>query len=139
ASAAKALAEMLRSKNNGDRKAASDALAEMIRTVFTRQKKSQGESGLEALPQDVVDCAEAVVPVVPSTLKDSLAAVRRNGAEALQNSATAFYELIPEVGTGGVFDPDTMPPSGRPWSPAEQARVKEAQDELDKTEKLFAP
>jgi len=137
--AVKALAEMLKSKNVGDRRAASEAQADMVRLIFQASKKTGVQAGVQATDEDVVHCAAAVVPATGACLKDSDVVVRRKGLEALVQAASALRDLMPTTGTGSDQNREQMPPIGRPWTVKEREFVKMAVESLDKKEELFAP
>jgi HEAT repeat protein len=139
APSAAALAQMLQSRDVNDRRAASEALTDMVRTFLQVWKKNRAQSGVEATDEDLIHCADKVVPVTAQCLTDSDPVVRRNGLNAIVQSVTALNDLIPGTSYGGKLAQMRMPPSGRRWAPDEKRTVMEALDLVNTKEALFTP
>jgi HEAT repeat protein len=137
--AVQALQEMLKNKDVNDRRAAAEALAGMIRVVYQAYKKGSVQVGISPNDVDVVACAEAVVPVAGACIRDGDGEVRAMGLDALVQAAGALSQLVPDTTAGQALDRNSMPPSGRPWTPAEKETVKNALSFLEGKEQLLAP
>jgi HEAT repeat protein len=137
--AVKALDRMLQSNNVNDRRAASEALAEMVKIDLQAFKKNRAQTGVEISGDEVLDCANQVVRATPVCLNDKDVVVRRNGLEALFQATTALVDQIPGTGPGADLDREAMPPSGRQWTQFERTRVNLGVEALEKKEKTIAP
>jgi HEAT repeat protein len=93
--AVKALRAMLvDSKLTDDRRAVSEALAEMIRNVFTLKKKGGASIGVLIHRSDVFATIVAIGPAVGICLRDPDAFVRRRGLDSVMQAGSAIFELV---------------------------------------------
>jgi HEAT repeat protein len=139
APAVKALVKMLTSNNVNDRRAASEALGEMVRNVQQAFKKNRAQTGVEVTAEEVIDSTNQVVSATPYCIKDADVVVRRNGLEALVDATTALFDQLPGTTPGAPLYRESLPPSGRAWTIFEKEDVKKAVDTLEKSERMIAP
>jgi HEAT repeat protein len=131
-----ALSDILKnSKNVGNRRAAADALGELVTTIARLEKKSRATQGGGLVNQeDVIRLAGEVVPAAGSCLQDSDVAVRRSGADALLQTANTLMELIPIP-----KDASGMPVAGAVWTPEQKIAVARARAENAQSWNLVLP
>jgi HEAT repeat protein len=134
ASAISALSALLKSPVVEDRRAASEALGELVRNVAQLHKKGSVQTGVDALPPDIMEASARVVGPGGECSKDSDAVVRRNGMEAIYQAAATLQDLVPKPD-----EPTLLPPSTRLWSDAEKRMVQEATQKYQADKALYQP
>lgn len=80
----------------GPRRLAAESLIQMVKVVNHLQRKTRSTSGVEANRQDLLDTVTHVVKLGGAGTRDSDAQVRESCLQALQVSAQAIADLIPE-------------------------------------------
>jgi HEAT repeat protein len=137
--AVKALSQMMQSNNVNDRRAASEAMLEMVKVVMLAFKKSRAQPGAEVTAEEVIQSIQQVITALPAAIQDKDIVVRRNGLDALLEATSALLEQMPNTQAGSPLSRDDMPPSGRLWAPDERLTVKIGEEFLENKEKLIAP
>ncbi|MCI0458128.1 MAG: HEAT repeat domain-containing protein [Gemmataceae bacterium] len=129
-----ALKKMVESDSTEQRRAAAEAMLDMVREITKLQKRGQAQTGVEASPQDVIDVSKEVVSGARAGLTAPDVPVRRTSLATIRQAATTFGELIPEP-----YAPTKFPAPGRPWTEAERkAYLKEA-GTVEGNLKMYAP
>jgi HEAT repeat protein len=94
------LGKLLASREVGERRAAASGLVGLIRVPFqltTGAKSGTGPQRVEADRGDIVASGKLVVPAAAPGLSDSDLQVRRLCAEAIQQSAAALINQVPQL------------------------------------------
>jgi hypothetical protein len=119
APAAEAIKRRIQKDDAPQRRAATDALINLVRTVAQLQK-SQSGGGIKVETGDVIVAAQEVVPVAALALNDPDVYVRRFAQEALLQAVAGINEVLPQP-----FKASDFPAPGRIWSDDE---VKDYQE-----------
>jgi HEAT repeat protein len=137
-----ALTKTLKQDPPAVRRAAAEALADLVSTSVQLRKKGRSQSGQPSVDfkkekELLVALMTEVVPAAGQCQKDSDAIVRRGGLSAIVQVGAAFTDLIldPE-------DATKMPVAGlKPenWSKYDKETVAKARGLLDEEAKLFGP
>jgi HEAT repeat protein len=91
-----ALDSLLQADEVALRRAAADALVNLVRTVY-QLYRGKNVTGVEATRDEVIQLAAAVVPVAGRGVGDADPAVRRLSIEAIQQAAFVLGELVPQL------------------------------------------
>jgi HEAT repeat protein len=134
--AAEVLAEGVRRDQVEERRAAAEAIINMILVPLRINRLGTDRESVEITGQDVIDTCVAMVPVAGLGLdrKETDAQVCRSCAEALQHAATALNYFIPEP-----FLRNKLPPPGRERTELEEKEYQVQVKEVKAERHLVAP
>jgi HEAT repeat protein len=133
--AVSALQELLKSPNVVNQRAAAEALSTLVTTIYQLQRKGKAQTGVEAEKKDVVAVGKEVVGAAGTCLAKSDAQVRRFGADAIYQTATALNNLISSPIEAGI-----LPPRHRDkWTEREKQDVALARKIFEMEAELFQP
>jgi HEAT repeat protein len=130
--ATKALGELLVQGTPGERQAAAEGLAGMMRVLVPLIMNKSSAPIVEVGRTEAIRTAELVTNAVGPGLKQEDPRVRRSCLEALHLAAVLLGEL------GDVL-PRDLPPPGRPPTTGERAKLAEYHREVDRTLMEVAP
>jgi HEAT repeat protein len=123
-----ALAELLASGSTDQRRAAAEAMLNLIVVLGEIVKKVQGEEERRRALDEQVKTDRAAFLAALGGLGDSDSQVRRYSLEALQQAAISLQDRII------IPPPDTLnfpPPERKTWAPEERERAKMYQQEVE--------
>lgn len=101
-----ALAELLQSPNVNQRRAAAEALDNIIKTLAQLAGRTRSAVGVEATRGELVNAAQAVLPVAGKGLADADPVVRRECIEAIEEAASALSRSIDARTIDEIIDAD---------------------------------
>jgi HEAT repeat protein len=123
----------------GSRRQAAAAFGQMVRVVGFLQKRGRTAAGIESTRPEVIEVAEAAAAGASYGLADPDPLVRRYCLEAIDESAKATADMIPDP-----YSRKDFPPEGRPLSDDERKEIQATQgvvlreaNELGKVFKAF--
>lgn len=117
------LGKLLRSKNPGDREAAAEALATMLRVLLPVAMSKTSSQSVDVTRAESLRLGTLVAQEAAKALTDPDPLVRQNCLDALQSAAALLGEL------GEVLARD-LPPPGRPPTEEERAKLKQYYAEI---------
>jgi HEAT repeat protein len=129
-----ALKEMLESDGTPQRRAASEGLLDLVRTMGQLQRKGKQQTGVMANDSDVLAAAREVTANIGPGLSDKDTQVRRNSLEALHQAAYALSELVSDPQKS-----ELLPPRDRKWTPAEEQFVRKLRKEVEVERAFLQP
>lgn len=131
--AADALGELLTNGTPGERTAAADGLAWLLRTMVdvSKGKKTQG---IEVSRDEISKMSTAVVPQAVRGLNDTEVAVRKNVLEAIELAGSLLTEQVPDPPAASQF-----PPPGRKPSAEEEKDIKAFRETLQEERRQMEP
>jgi HEAT repeat protein len=114
------LENLIKNGSTATRRAAADALGNVIQIVSQQEKKVRGgDVGRVDLKRELLTTGTYVVPAANFGLDSKQSVeVRRLSADAMQQLSSAVVDLTPDP-----FPPDRYPPPGRPWTPTEAKTI----------------
>lgn len=123
--AVKALSALLAADAPELRRAAADALGNVIQVVAKQEKQTRGiDAGRIELRNDLLTSSLLVTPAAAAGLTpEQPVFVRRLSADAWQQITTGLLELTPEA-----IKAEDLPPPGRAWTADEAERIKAMRD-----------
>jgi HEAT repeat protein len=112
-----ALGSLLIDGTVGERRAAADGLAGLLRTLYRLTKGSKTTQGVQVIPDEVARTATAVVPAAAPGLGDPDLLVRKLCLEALQLAGNLLTDLVTN-------------PRRQEFPPADRKVTKEEREEI---------
>jgi HEAT repeat protein len=127
---------LMKSGDPATRRAAADALGNVVQVVSKQERLVQGGSvGRSELRKEFLTTGSFVVPASEVGLASNQPVeVRRLSADALQQLSSSLVDL-----TQDPFPAEQFPPPGRPWSTDDAKHVSEAREKVNTEREELQP